>query len=107
MKMIQAVVRPEKVNQVLIDMKDVGFIPATRMGVRGRGRQRGLKSREVYYDGLPKENLYTVVSDEDVEQVIRIICKAAQVNHGSAGDGKIFVYPVEKVITISNGMVEE
>lgn len=67
----------------------------------------GLKVEDVYYDEIPKEMLMLVVEDEDVEKVTEIIIKTSRTSdEGSFGDGKIFILPVEKVITVSSGKSE-
>lgn len=104
MKMIKAVVRPEKCDEVLAKLCEAGYRAATRFGILGRGKQRGLKVEDVYYDEIPKEMIMLVVEDEDVDKVTDIIIKTSRTSEeGSFGDGKIFVLPVEKVITVSSG----
>ncbi|MGM0214513.1 P-II family nitrogen regulator [Enterococcus sp. AZ109] len=105
MKMIKSVVRPEKADEVLNDLADAGFISATRYSVLGRGKQRGLKLGDVYYDEIPKETIVLVVEDEDEKAVIDIVQKVCRSgSEGSFGDGKIFVLPVEKAVTVSSGV---
>ena len=107
MKMIKAVVRPEKCDQVLNELCGAGYRAVTRFGILGRGKQRGLKVEDVYYDEIPKEMLMLVVEDGDVKKVTDIIIKFSRTsNEGSFGDGKIFILPVEKAITVSSGKSE-
>ncbi|MDR1948158.1 MAG: P-II family nitrogen regulator [Spirochaetaceae bacterium] len=107
MKMIKAIIRPEKVTEVLGALSEAGFNAATRMNVLGRGKQQGLKVGDVYYSEIPKEMLLIVIPDKDEEQVTRIIAANARTGKkGSFGDGKIFVLDVEKTITISSGNEE-
>ena len=107
MKMIKAIIRPEKCDEVLKNMCDNNFRAVTRFGILGRGKQRGLKVENVYYDEIPKETLMIVVEDKDVDKVIDIIVKSSRTkDEGYFGDGKIFVLPVEKAVTISNGKSE-
>lgn len=107
MKMIKAIVRPEKVNDVLGALSEAGYVSATRISILGRGKQRGLKVGEVCYDEIPKEMFMMVVNDEEVEKVEKIIMQVARTSKtGAFGDGKIFVLPVEKSITISSGKEE-
>ena len=75
MKMIKAVVRPEKCDQVLNELCGAGYRAVTRFGILGRGKQRGLKVEDVYYDEIPKEMLMLVVEDGDVKKVTDIIIK--------------------------------
>ena len=104
MLMIRAIVRPEKVNQVLSELCDAGFPAVTKMDVVGRGKQRGVKVGDVYYDEIPKEMLMLVVRAEDKEDVLSIIMRNARTTpKGAFGDGKIFVTAVEEAYTISTG----
>lgn len=104
MLMIRAIIRPEKVGLVLSELCDAGFPAVTKMDVMGRGKQRGVKVGDVFYDEIPKEMLMMVVKDEDKDDVIRIIMKNAKTSEkGAFGDGKIFICPVEEVYTISSG----
>ena len=107
MKMIKAVVRPEKCDEVLSKLADEGFRAATRLSILGRGKQRGLKVADIYYDEIPKSLIMMVVEDEDVNKVTDIIVHEARTQEsGSFGDGKIFIQEVEKAITISSGKDE-
>lgn len=107
MLMIRAIIRPEKVGVVLSELLDAGFPAVTKMDVMGRGKQRGVKVGDVFYDEIPKEMLMMVVKDEDKDDVIKIIVKNAKTNgKGAFGDGKIFVSPVEEAYTISSGSNE-
>lgn len=107
MKMVKAIMRPEKCDDVLSKLCEAGYRAVTKYSVLGRGQQRGLKVENVYYDEIPKELLMLVVNDEDVEKVNDIIVKNARTSaEGSFGDGKIFVLPVDETITISSGKSE-
>ena len=107
MKMIKAVIRPEKCDEVLNVLCESGFRAVTRFSILGRGKQRGLKVEAVYYDEIPKEMLMLVVDDGDVEKVTQIIIKNSKTtDEGSFGDGKIFIQPVEQAITVSSGKCE-
>ena len=107
MIMIRAIVRPEKVDEVLSGLMYAGFPAVTKMDVYGRGKQRGVKIGEITYDELPKEMLLTVVPDSDKDFVIETIMKAARTSSkGAFGDGKIFVTAVEEVYTVSSGLKE-
>ncbi len=107
MIMIRAIIRPEKVNIVLSELGDAGFPAITKFDVSGRGKQRGVKVGDVFYDEIPKEMLMMVVKDEDKDDVIKIIMKNAKTGQkGAFGDGKIFISPVDEVYTISSGTNE-
>lgn len=101
--MIQSIVRPEKVHEVMKALLDAGFPAVTKMDVFGRGKQRGLKVGEITYDELPKEQLFMVVADADKDLVVETIIKAARTGaSGKFGDGKIFVSNVEETWTVSS-----
>ena len=104
MLMIKAIIRPEKVGIVLSELCDAGFPAVTKIGVVGRGKQRGVKVGDVYYDELPKEMLMLVVADNDKDDVVKIIVRSSKTGEkGAFGDGKIFVSKVDEVYTISSG----
>lgn len=104
MLMIRAIIRPEKVGQVLSELSDAGFPAVTKIDVMGRGKQKGVKVGDVFYDEIPKEMLMMVVNDEDKDDVIKIIIKNAKTGQKAAfGDGKIFASPVLEAYTISSG----
>ena len=104
MKMIKAVIRPDKVLPVLTALSEKGHNSVTRINVLGRGKQRGLKVGDVYYDEIPKEMLVLVVEDADADEVIRTIEQEARTKeHGAYGDGKIFLSDVAAAYTVSRG----
>ena len=102
MKMIQAVIRPEKVDAVMKNLEERGFIAITLLEVKGRGEQKGItleyRGKKMEVNLLPKMKLEVVVRDEDVEGVIGVIKAAAKT--GRVGDGKIFILPVEKMTRV-------
>lgn len=102
MKMIQAIIRPSKVEDVKNALDDAGYTSLTLLDVKGRGRQKGIKQvwrgEEYTVDMLPKVKLKAVVVDEMEDDVVEIIKKTAYT--GNIGDGKIFALPVEKIIRI-------
>ena len=105
MKKIEAVIRPIKLDEVKAALGDIGVTGMTVTDVRGFGRQQG---RTEKYRGntytvnlLPKVRVEVVVSDELSEEALAIIEEAART--GEIGDGKIFVYPVERAIRIRTG----
>jgi nitrogen regulatory protein PII 1 len=107
MLMVKAIVRPERVDAVLERLMGEGFPAVTRMGVSGRGKQRGIKIGDVTYDEIPKELLMMVVPDADKDLVIKTVIDAARTgDRGAFGDGKIFVSPVDEVYTVSSGIRE-
>lgn len=107
MKMIKAIVRPEKSEDVMEALLQSGFAAATKTNVLGRGKQKGLKVGNTYYDEIPKEMIMVVVHDEDEDRVIKIMEDAARTDkNGTYGDGKIFVSTVDRAVTISSGKDE-
>ncbi|MDR3112838.1 MAG: P-II family nitrogen regulator [Endomicrobium sp.] len=102
MKMLKAVVRPEKAQETLAKLAEAGFCAATRISVLGRGKQRGIKVGDIYYDEIPKDMIMMVLEDAEADKAQKIIAETAKTGKkGSFGDGKIFIMPVEQVITIS------
>ncbi len=102
MKMIMAIVRPEKVQAVKDALKAMGVNGMTITSVRGRGQQSGLKFTNrvgtIVVDEIEKAKLEIVIDDRDENAVIDAIRKAAVTGH--MGDGRIFVIPIEKSIRI-------
>lgn len=85
-------------------MLSAGFPAVTKMDVFGRGRQKGVKVGDVYYDEIPKEMLLFVIQDEDKDDVVKVIMRTARTGEkGNFGDGRIFISPVEDAYTISTG----
>jgi nitrogen regulatory protein PII 1 len=101
MQMIRAIVRPEKVDEVVDSLDDGGFASFTRIDVFGRGRQKGIRIGPTVYDELAKVMLMIAADDTDVAEIIKIIEDAART--GSFGDGKIFVSPIDEAYTIRTG----
>ncbi|SHN73317.1 P-II family nitrogen regulator [Desulfitobacterium chlororespirans] len=104
MKMIKAILRPEAVDSIADSLADAGFISMTKVNAFGRGKQKGIQRGSVHYDELPKTILMTVVEDEEVEHVLKIIQYKAYT--GSFGDGKVFVSPVDRVFTVRTSAEE-
>ena len=101
MKMIRAIIKPEKAENVVDTLEKEGFISLTKIDVFGRGKQKGIQIGSVMYDELPKVMLMLVVENEDVEKVVGIIEGSART--GNIGDGKIFVTVVEEAYTVRTG----
>lgn len=109
MKKIEAIIKPFKLDDVRESLSDIGITGMTVSEVRGFGRQKGhtelYRGAEYAVDFLPKVKLEIIVPDEIVEQCIEAIIDTAQT--GKIGDGKIFVYDVERVIRIRTGEENE
>lgn len=103
MKMIKAIVRMEKADEVVEKLLTAGFPAMTRIDVYGRGRQKGLQVGTVFYDELPKKLIMIVADDENVDTIVDIICASAKTGEeGNFGDGRIFISEVEEAYTISS-----
>ncbi|MEM9150535.1 MAG: P-II family nitrogen regulator [Cyanobacteria bacterium P01_F01_bin.3] len=109
MKRVEAIVRPEKLQDVKSALVEIGATGMTLEDVRGFGRQKGQTStyRGISYtvEFLTKKRLVLVVSDERLNLIIETIATAAAT--GSIGDGKIFVSPVDEVMRIRTGETGE
>ena len=105
MKLIIAVIRPFKLDEVREALGEVGVSGLTVTEVKGFGRQKGhtelYRGAEYVVDFLPKIKIETVVPDERLEAVVEAIQVAA--GTGKIGDGKIFVSPVDQAIRIRTG----
>ncbi|NPA22822.1 MAG: P-II family nitrogen regulator [Crenarchaeota archaeon] len=108
MKLILAIIRPEKLDDVKRALEDAGIYPMTVVDVRGRGEQKGItimyRGRPITIDLIPKVELQIVVKDDDVDKVIKIITENART--GKPGDGRIFVLPIERSVRVRTGEVE-
>ncbi|MDR2623411.1 MAG: P-II family nitrogen regulator [Methanobrevibacter sp.] len=98
MKMIRAIIRPEKIEKTVNALENVGHVALTKIDVVGRGKQKGIHHNDVHYDELPKRMIMLVAEDEKVEPLVDTILDSAFT--GNFGDGKIFISPVEKVYTV-------
>jgi len=108
MKMVVAVIKPFKLDDVREALSEVGVTGITVSEVKGFGRQKGhtelYRGAEYVVDFLPKLKLEIALADDQVERVIEAIMQAA--GTGKIGDGKIFVMPIEQVIRIRTGEVD-
>ncbi|NJD76113.1 MAG: P-II family nitrogen regulator [Candidatus Methanoperedens sp.] len=101
MKMIRAIIRPNKEEKVVERLEKEGFYSLTKMNVFGRGKQKGIRVGTVCYDELPKVMLMLVVEDTDVPKAVNVIQNSART--GNIGDGKIFVTDVSEAYTVRTG----
>jgi nitrogen regulatory protein P-II 1 len=106
MQKIEAIIRPEKLNDVKASLEEAGFLGMNIVQVTGRGVQKGIvhqgRGGESYQiDMLPKIKIDVVVKDGDADRVIGVISEAART--GNIGDGKIFVIPVGDAIRVRTG----
>ncbi len=104
-KKIEAIIREERLSDVKDALRELGIVGMNVTEVRGHGRQGGItlvgRTGAYRVDMLPKVQINIVLSDHNVERTLDTIIKAAKT--GDAGDGLIFVYPVEQVIRIRTG----
>ena len=109
MKLIEAVVRPHKLQDVKSALADIGVLGMTVTDVRGCGRQKGHVERyrgsEYTVDLLSKVKIEVAVKDAQVNEVVDTIAGAART--GEIGDGKIFIRPVDAVVRVRTGDRDE
>jgi nitrogen regulatory protein P-II 2 len=105
MKLVTAIIKPFKLDDVREALSGIGVQGITVTEVKGFGRQKGhtelYRGAEYVVDFLPKMKIDVAIDDAILDQVIEAIRNAA--NTGKIGDGKIFVYPLEQVIRIRTG----
>lgn len=109
MKLITAIIKPFKLDEVREALSAIGVQGITVTEVKGFGRQKGhtelYRGAEYVVDFLPKVKVELVVKEEDLERCVDAIIKAAHT--GKIGDGKIFVTSVERVVRIRTGEQDE
>ena len=109
MKMVTAIIKPFKLDEVREALSQIGVQGITVTEVKGFGRQKGhtelYRGAEYVVDFLPKVKIEVAVKDEDVDRCVDAIVNAART--GKIGDGKIFVTDVERVIRIRTGDLDE
>ena len=109
MKLVTAIIKPFKVEEVRASLDEIGISGMTMTEVKGFGRQKGhtelYRGAEYTIDFLPKIKIEIVVSDDMVDQVKAPIIKSSA--SGKIGDGKIFISSVEEVVRIRTGEKNE
>ena len=109
MKLITAIIKPFKLDEVRATLSDLGVSGMTVTEVKGFGRQRGhtelYRGAEYVVDFVPKARIEIAVRSEVVDQVVDAIVKAAKT--GKVGDGKIFITDVQRVIRIRTGETDK
>ena len=109
MKLITAIVKPFKLDDVREALSDIGVSGVTVTEVKGFGRQKGhtelYRGAEYVVDFLPKAKIEVALAEDQVEQAVEAIVNAA--NTGKIGDGKVFVSNLEQVIRIRTGETGE
>ena len=108
MKMVMAVIKPFKLDDVREAVAEVGVAGITATEVKGFGRQKGhaelSRGAEYVVDFLPKVKLEIAVADDQVDAVVEAIMKSA--GTGKIGDGKVFVWDLERVVRIRTGELD-
>ena len=109
MKLITAIIKPFKVEEVRSSLDEIGVSGMTMTEVKGFGRQKGhtelYRGAEYTIDFLPKIKIEIAVKDDLVDQIKNAIIKSA--GSGKIGDGKIFISPIDEVIRIRTGETNE
>ncbi len=109
MKLITAIIKPYKLDEVREALSEVGVTGLTITDVKGFGRQKGhtelYRGSEYVVDFLPKTKIELAVSDNTVDKVIQAVSDVA--NTGKIGDGKIFVSSLDQVVRIRTGELNE
>ena len=109
MKLITAIIKPFKLEEVREALADCGVTGLTVTEVKGFGRQKGhtelYRGAEYVVDFLPKVKVEVVVKSEDLDRCVDAIVNVART--GKIGDGKIFITPVERVVRIRTGDLDE
>ena len=108
MKMVMAVIKPFKLDDVREALADAGVAGITATEVKGFGRQKGhtelYRGAEYVVDFLPKVKVEVAVADDQAEAVVEAIVRAA--GTGKIGDGKVFVYDLGRVVRIRTGELD-
>ena len=109
MKKIEAIIREEKLDAVKKALEEKSYFGMTVSEVSGRGKQKGIclqwRAGEYRIDLMPKLKIELVVLDEDVRAAVDAIVRNART--GETGDGKIFILPVESVVRVRTGDINE
>ncbi len=105
MKLVTAVIKPFKLDDVREALSEIGIQGITVLEVKGFGRQKGhtelYRGAEYVVDFLPKIKIEIAIQDEQTDQVVEAIVNAAST--GKIGDGKIFITPLEQIVRIRTG----
>lgn len=109
MKLVSAVIKPFKLEEVRAALTDLGYQGMTVTEVKGYGRQKGhteiYRGAEYAVNFLPKLKIEVVIPDGEVDRAIEAIMRTAKT--GQIGDGKIFVLPVEHAVRIRTGETDD
>lgn len=109
MKLVSAIVRPHKVEDIKDALQDIGVHGLTLSEVRGFGRQRGhtevYRGAEYEIEFVPKSRLDVLAPADQVDEIIETLIKAART--GQVGDGKVFVTDLERIVRVRTGEENE
>ena len=103
MKLLRAIIRPEREREVVRALERAGIFALTKIPVTGRGRQGGATNGALAYAELAKTMILLVLEDERVDRAVTVVAHAAYT--GNPGDGQIFVSPVEKTVRLRTGEI--
>ncbi|MDD3417632.1 MAG: P-II family nitrogen regulator [Lachnospiraceae bacterium] len=102
MNLVTAIVRPEKVVDVIKALEEEGYYAFSKWSVSGRGKEKGIQVGDVLYQEMAKNMLYIVVNEKEKDEVVDLIINSAKSgSNGHYGDGKIFVSDIKETYTIS------
>ena len=105
LKKIEAIIREDKFNDVKEALRDIGIVGMNITEIRGHGRQGGIelsgRSGTFQVDMLPKIQINIILSEDNLDTAVNTILSAGRT--GEAGDGLIFIYPVDEVVRIRTG----
>ncbi|GAP75271.1 MULTISPECIES: P-II family nitrogen regulator [Pseudoalteromonas] len=109
MKMISAIIKPFKLDEVREALAELGIEGMTVVDVKGFGRQRGhtelYRGAEYQVDFIPKIKIEIATLSDNVDRVVELITQVAST--GKIGDGKIFVYDLDQIVRIRTGELDE
>jgi nitrogen regulatory protein P-II 1 len=105
MKKVEAVIKPEKLDQALDALSEIGYPGVTMTDVRGHGKQKGIthhwRGNEYRVKFIPKVKIEVVILDEDLPRTLDAIVRNSRT--GNIGDGKVFVLDVEEAVRVRTG----
>ena len=104
MKLIKAIIRPEKETEVIQGLEQAGLSALTKWDVLGRGRQKGIQVGAAIYGELSKLCLMLIVKDEEAQKAVDAILTSGKTGH--PGDGRVFVSDVKEAYTIRTGKAD-
>ena len=103
MKLLRAIIRPEREREVIRALERAGIFALTKIPVTGRGRQGGATNGALAYSELAKTMFLLVLEDKQVDRAVTVVAHAAYT--GNPGDGQIFVSPIEKTVRLRTGEI--